>query len=144
MGTMRGRVETIISLSKNTCYFMKTGKCSLNVIKDFSVSDLTVPAMDELLYCPRLLQTMRAADKPPVVSVIPCECGHAEVVNGHQKACIAEQMDLELEFVDAEQDEKAACSLCEGQLSFDGGVIGRRIVSVRALIDMGGKTERKD
>ncbi len=142
MGMIRGKVETIISLNKSTCYFMKTGKCSLNVVKDFSASDAITAAPDELLYCPRLLQHMQNSEKPAEVSVIPCDCGHAEVVSGHQRACIAEQRGLELEFVSAEKDQKPACSLCEGQLSFDENA-GLRIVTVRAVIDMDSEKNQK-
>ena len=141
MGMIRGKVETIISLNKSTCYFMKTGKCSLNMVKDFAASDAVNAVPDELLYCPRLLQSMLESDKPATVSVIPCDCGHAEVVNGHQRACIAEQRNLLLEFVDAEKDHKKACSLCEGQLSFDENA-GLRIVTVRACIDDSGKKQK--
>ena len=143
MGMIRGKVETIISLTKSTCYFMKTGKCSLNVVKDFSMWDSIPSAANDLLYCPRLLQTMLESDKPLSVSVIPCDCGHAEVVSGHQRACIADQRDLELEFVSAEKDQKPACSMCEGQLSFDENTGGVRIVTVRAVIDMDSDKNQK-
>jgi len=141
MGMIRGKVETIISLTKSTCYFMKTGKCSLNMVKDFAASDAVTAAPDELLYCPRLLHSMQQAEKPASIAVIPCDCGHAEVVNGHQRACIAEQRNLVLEFVDAEKDHKAACCLCEGQLSFDENA-GLRIVTVRACIDDSEKNQK--
>lgn len=143
MGMIRGKVETIISLNKSTCYFMKTGKCSLNVVKNFAASDPTPNAPSDLLYCPRLLQNMLESDKPLAVSVIPCDCGHAEVVSGHQRVCIADQRNLELEFVSAEKDQKPACSLCEGQLSFDGNTGGLRIVTVRAIIDMDSEKNQK-
>ncbi len=143
MGMIRGKVETIISLNKSTCYFMKTGKCSLNVVKNFAASDTTPNAANDLLYCPRLLQTMLESDKPLPVSVIPCDCGHAEVVSGHQRACIADQRQLELEFVSAEKDQKPACCLCEGQLSFDENAGGLRIVTVRAVIDMDSEKNQK-
>ena len=137
MSVIRGNMEATITLSKSTCYFMKTGKCSLGIIGDNFVSPNGKLAANDLLYCPRLYRAMRTKEQDKPITILPCECGHAEVVSGHQRACIAGRMRLPLAVRAApDREERAFCSLCDGQVSFaakDTG--GIRIVTVRAVIE---------
>ncbi len=139
MGVIRGKMEATISLSKSTCYFMKTGKCSLSVIGDHFVSPAGKLAANDLLYCPRLYRTMLAKSQEKPIVILPCECGHAEVVSGHQRACIAARTAIPVPVqTPPEWDERASCSLCDGQMTFEsqnnGGI---RIVTVHAVVDSG-------
>lgn len=139
MGVIRGKMEATISLSKSTCYFMKTGKCSLSVIGDHFVSPAGKLAANDLLYCPRLYKSMlnKAQEKPIVIH--PCGCGHAEVLSGHQRACIAARTGVPLAVqTPPDWEERTACSLCDGQITFESQNIGGiRIVTVRAVVDTG-------
>ena len=90
MSEVRGVLETTILLNKNTCYYMKNGHCSLDLINDFSLIPGIKSSPSDLLYCPRLLRQMKARKKDRsnrTIKDVPCECGHAEVVSGLQKAC---------------------------------------------------------
>lgn len=143
MGVIRGKMEATISLSKSTCYFMKTGKCSLSVIGDHFVSPTGKLAANDLLYCPRLYKSMQAKSQEKPIIILPCECGHAEVVSGHQRACIAARTGIAIPVqTPTEWEERPSCSLCDGQMTFEsqnsGGI---RIVTVRAVVDTGEETE---
>lgn len=143
MGVIRGKMEATISLSKSTCYFMKTGKCSLSVIGDHFVSLTGKLAANDLLYCPRLYKSMQAKSQEKPIIILPCECGHAEVVSGHQRACIAARTGIAIPVqTPTEWEERPSCSLCDGQMTFEsqnsGGI---RIVTVRAVVDTGEETE---
>ncbi len=143
MGVIRGKMEATISLSKSTCYFMKTGKCSISVIGDHFVSPTGKLAANDLLYCPRLYKSMQAKSQEKPIIILPCECGHAEVVSGHQRACIAARTGIPLPVqTPTEWEERPSCSLCDGQMTFEsqnsGGI---RIVTVRAVVDTGEETE---
>ena len=98
--SVKGIVESTISLDKSSCYFMKSGKCALSIIGDFSFSRLRLDPSD-VLYCPNLFRQMTGKDKSKPVNIIPCECGHAEVVSGQQRACIASQKRLRVVTVHA-------------------------------------------
>ena len=134
MGIVRGTVEVTINLSKSTCYFMKTGKCSLNIVSNFFLSPGAKFAPHDLLYCPRLYQAMKNKEKMKPVAITPCECGHGQVVTGQQRACIAGQKKLELTLSAAGDKVDPACSICGGQMTFDKNIGGQRIVTVRALV----------
>ncbi len=145
MGVIRGKMEATISLSKSTCYFMKTGKCSLSVIGDHFVSPAGKLAANDLLYCPRLYKSMQAKSQEKPIVILPCECGHAEVVSGHQRACIAARTGIPLPVqTPTEWEERPSCSLCDGQMTFEsqnsGGI---RIVTVRAVVDTGEETSEE-
>ena len=58
MSIVKGTIEANITLSKSTCYYMKTGKCSLNLVSDYYISAQTKTAANDLLYCPRLFRAM--------------------------------------------------------------------------------------
>lgn len=137
MGVIRGNMEATITLSKSTCYFMKTGKCSLGIIGDNFLSSGGKLAANDLLYCPRLYRAMRTKEQDKAITIIPCECGHAEVVSGHQRACIAGRTRLPLRVRAASnQEERDFCSLCDGQVTFESKETGGiRIVTVRAVIE---------
>lgn len=114
---------------------MKTGKCSLNVVADYAVSGFTKTAPNDLLYCPRLYRAMRSGERMKPILIIPCECGHAEVVSGNQRACIAGQKGLELAMEAADPDvSKESCCVCGGQITFEKNSGGNRIVAVKAVI----------
>jgi hypothetical protein len=53
------------------------------------------------------------------LSITPCECGHAEIVTGHQRACIASRKGLQLAIRPAGNKLKSNCPICEGQIMFD-------------------------
>lgn len=136
MSVIRGNMEATITLSKSTCYFMKTGKCSLSIIGDNYVSPGGRVASNDLLYCPRLYRAMCTKEQNKAITIVPCGCGHAEVVSGHQRACIAGRTKLPLAVRAApEQEDRPFCSVCDGQVTFEtqntGGI---RIVTVKAVI----------
>lgn len=133
MSIIKGTVDVTLNLSKSTCYFLRTGRCSLSVIRDFSMSAPGKIPQNDLLYCPRLYQTMKNRKGKPVV-IVPCQCGHGQVVSGQQRACIASQKRLELELKAESDTIEPACSFCTGQLTFDSHTNGPRIVTVRALV----------
>lgn len=85
MRVMKGKLEATISLNKSTCYFLKTGQCSLGVAVDFHLSPNTRLQPADLLYCPSLRRAMERRERLDPVSIYPCECGHAEVVSGQQR-----------------------------------------------------------
>lgn len=134
MSIIRGKVEVTINLSKSTCYFMRTGKCSLNVVSDYSLSAGAKLAPNDLLYCPRLYRAMKNKEKMKPIAIIPCECGHGQVVTGQQRACIAGQKKLELNMCAAGDTIEQTCNVCGGQMTFDENIGGQRIVTVRALV----------
>ena len=78
MSRIKSKIEAVVTLSPSTCYYMKTGKCSLNVVTDYYVSASSKTAANELLFCPRLYSAMRGREKMKPISVTPCECGHAK------------------------------------------------------------------
>ncbi len=133
MSIVKGTVEVTLHLSKQTCYFLRTGKCSLNIIENLSMSPQAKVAQNDLLYCPKLYRSMKSRKGKPIV-IIPCECGHGQVVTGHQRACIASQKRLEVELKAEGDTIDPACSFCTGQVTFDGDAAGQRIVTVRALV----------
>ena len=116
----KGMVDLTIRLNKNTCYFLKTGKCSLNVVEDFSISPSTKLSTGDLLYCPKLYKTMRTKkEQMRPITIALCECGHGEVLSGHQRACIASQRNVALPIRAADEELRPACSVCGGQMTFD-------------------------
>ena len=136
MNRPKGKVDLTIRLNKNTCYFLRTGKCSLNVVDDFSVSGNAKISTNDLLYCPKLYKTMRnKKEQMRPVSIALCECGHGEVLSGHQRACIASQRKIALPVRAAEETVRPACSVCGGQMTFESvdNTVGARIVTLAAV-----------
>ena len=138
MSIVKGTIEANITLSKSTCYYMKTGKCSLNLVSDYYISAQTKTAANDLLYCPRLFRAMSNRERMKPILITPCECGHAEVVSGHQRACIASRQGLSLAVKAAKDNTKEACRVCDGQVTFEENVGGERIISFRAIIHKDG------
>ena len=134
MSCVRGTLEANINLSKATCYFLRTGQCSLHIIGDFYISPTTKTSANDLLYCPRLYRAMCRKERMKPISIVPCECGHAEVISGHQRACIASQKNLQLSMRPTGDKAKTACQVCGGQVTFDGESGGNRIVTLKALV----------
>ncbi len=135
MSAPKGTVDVTINLNKNTCYFLKTGKCSLNVVDDFTCSSGKI-ATNDLLYCPKLYKAMKSKkDQMRPVAVALCECGHGEVLSGHQRACIASQRGIPLPIRAADEKVRPACPICGGQITFEGGMSdsGARIVTLNAV-----------
>lgn len=134
MSAPKGTVDLTINLNKNTCYFLKTGKCSLNVVDDFSCSSGKL-ATNDLLYCPKLYKAMCSKkEQMRPISVALCECGHGEVLSGHQRACIASQRGLSVPVRAAEDAVRPACPICGGQITFNNvSDSGARIVTLNAV-----------
>ena len=83
---IKGILETTIQLGKSSCYFMKSGKCSLSVVGDFYISPTVRLAATDLLYCLRLYQQLTGKEKGKAINIGPWEGGHAEDVSGPQRA----------------------------------------------------------
>lgn len=143
--SVKGIVESTISLDKSSCYFMKSGKCALSIIGDFSFSRLRLDPSD-VLYCPNLFRQMTGKDKSKPVNIIPCECGHAEVVSGQQRACIASQKRLRVAVAAAGEESYPLCSVCGSQMTLDETAAqagGLRVVTVHAVIEPPKKPRKK-
>lgn len=136
MAISKAKIDVTIKLNKNTCYFLRTGKCSLNVVDDFSMSGSTKIPTNDLLYCPKLYKTMCAKKEMRPITVALCECEHGEVLSGHQRACIASQRNLPIQVRASEENVREACSVCGGQMMFDSASndSGARIVTLHALV----------
>ena len=135
MSSIKGKINAVITLSPSTCYYMRTGKCSLEVIKDFYIPALPRTTAADLLYCPKLYKAMCSRDKHKPVSLTPCECGHAEIVSGHQRACIASKKGIELFIKPTTGGRfKKSCPTCEGQLTFEKDQGTHRIVNLSVIV----------
>ena len=136
MSVSKAKIDLTIKLNKNTCYFLKTGKCSLNVIEDFTVSGNLKINTNDLLYCPKMYKAMcNKKDQMRPITVALCECDHGEVLSGHQRACIASQRNLPLQVRASDEAVRPTCSVCGGQMVFDvsSNNSGARIVTVNAI-----------
>ena len=136
MSFVRGRIDVCINLSKTGCYFMQTGRCSLDVVSDFYISSPLHMAPGDLLYCPRLYSAMKNNERMKPLAVIPCECGHAEVVSGQQRACIASKKMMEIAIRPAGRKIKETCPACKGQITFEQNSTGTlRTVPLRVCVE---------
>ncbi len=147
MSVSKAKIDLTIKLNKNTCYFMKTGKCSLNLVDAFSVSSAVKVATNDLLYCPKLYKTMCAKkEQMRPITVALCECDHGEVLSGHQRACIASQRPVPLPVRASSGKVLPTCSVCGGQMTFDtvANDSGARIVTVNAVAVRGEGTADSD
>lgn len=137
MDTVKGTIEATIQLTKANCYYMNHGVCSLSLIDDLFISNTEKLAQNDLMYCPRLYKLMCGKEKDKAIPALPCNCGHVQILSGHQRACIAERRDLVLSLkVDDDKEPRALCSVCGGQTSLHGKeATGKRILSltVRAV-----------
>lgn len=138
MSSVKGMLEATVLLGKNTCYYMKTGRCSLDIVDDLSMSSTVKSAPDDLLFCPRILQALKSRGRDRTVKVISCRCGHAEVIAGHQRACIANRTGLQ---VNVEVDGEKCfdlCPVCGRQMTFDEEEAmkngGARLVTMKAVV----------
>lgn len=134
MSEIRGKIEASVSLSSSTCYFMRTGKCSLNIISNFFIAPSTHTAANDLLYCPRLFRAMYQHKKMKPIGITPCDCGHAEVISGHQRACIAGQKHFELMVKPVGKKPKENCPVCGNQVLSDQEGHCNRIVNLNICI----------
>lgn len=138
MSSVKGLLEATVLLKKNTCYYMKTGRCSLDLVGDLYMTPAVKSAPDDLLFCPRILNALKTRGRDRTVKVISCRCGHAEVVAGHQRACVANRTGLQ---VNVEVDGEKCfdlCPVCGRQMTFDEEEAmkngGTRIVSLKAVV----------
>lgn len=137
MDAVKGTVEATIQLTKSNCYYMNHGVCSLNLIDDYFMSVHERMPQNDLMYCPRLYKQMTAKGKDRPVPAIPCDCGHVQILSGHQRACIAERKDLVLSVkIEDDKEARALCGVCGGQTTMHAKeATGKRILSltVRAI-----------
>ena len=136
MPSVTGLVELTVTLNKSTCCFLRTGKCSLHRVQDYFLSPVLRTSQADTLYCPRLHRAMTGREPVKPITITPCGCGHAEVVSGKQRACIAAQQRLTVPIRRSKQPEKALCAVCDGQLTFDSKPGAPRIITVRAQIEL--------
>ena len=73
---------------------------------------------------------MRTRERLKPITVMPCECGHAEVVSGHQRACIASRKGMELAIKPVGSRFKETCPVCMGQITFDESNSNNRIIAL--------------
>ena len=138
MSNIKGKIRAVINLSPSTCHFMRTGKCSLKVVSDYFTSTSTRTSAADLLYCPKLYRLMRGRDNRKPVVITPCECGHAEVISGHQRVCIASQTGIELAVKLTRGRHKKNCPVCGGQLTFEKNAGTNQIVGLQIKADSEG------
>ena len=131
MDAVKGTVEATIQLTKANCYYMTHGVCSLNLIDDFFISTNDRMAQNDLFYCPRLYKRMASGKDRPVAAV-PCDCGHVQMLGGHQRACIAERKGLVLPVkIEDDKEARALCGVCGGQTTIHAKEdAGKRILSI--------------
>ncbi len=138
MGVIRGSLETTVTLNKTTCYFLRTGRCSLQVVEDFYLSNTGKVNPSELFYCPRLYRGMKEKERMKPVGAIPCECGHAEIVSGAQRVCIAHRTGLQTEVRVVGEEASPLCSVCGRQLTFEEETAanqgGTQILTIKAVV----------
>ena len=136
MSVSKAKIDVTIKLNKNTCYFLRTGKCSLNVVDDFSISGTMKIPTNDLMYCPKLYKTMCTKKDMRPITVALCECEHGEVVAGHQRACIASQRNMPVPVRASDEKVRTTCSVCGGQMTFDtvSQDSGARIVTIHAVV----------
>ncbi len=132
MDAVKGTVEATIQLTKANCYYMNHGVCSLSLVDNYFISHEERLSQNDLFYCPRVYAQLknRATDRP--VSAVPCDCGHVQILNYPQRACVAERKGLMLSLkVDDNKEERATCSVCSGQTSLHpNDATGNRILSL--------------
>lgn len=119
MHRIKGKVPVAVILDKHTCYRLRTGRCSLDIVGDFELAAPVKTGAADLLYCPRIYRAMRDRERERRLSVTPCACGHAELALSPQKACIAARCELEVLLQPAECEPKELCFACGRQLTFD-------------------------
>lgn len=147
MSDVKGTLEATVLLKKSTCYYMKTGRCSLDIVSDLSMLPAVKSAPDDLLFCPRILNALKTRGRDRTVKVVSCRCGHAEVVSGHQRACVAHRTGQQV-IVEVD-DEKCfdLCPVCGRQMTFDEEEAmkngGTRIVGLKAVVPVDGKKKKK-
>lgn len=134
MRVIKGKLEATISLNKSTCYFLKTGQCSLGRRGGL----LPVPRHAAATVGPTVLPESAPGHGGPgrlePVPIFPCECGHARG-GFRQQRLLASQTGLELAICAAGDEVRDACKIC-GTDSAPGeeNAGGDRIVTIKALI----------
>ena len=136
MPKIKGKVPVAVTLNKQNCYRLRTGRCSLDIVGDFELAAPIKIGPADLMYCPRLREIMRERERERRVAVTPCGCGHAETAAGAQKICVAEKLDLEVSILPSEADAKPLCLACGRQLTFEDDRTDREgayLLEVRAV-----------
>ena len=146
MSAVKGMLEATVLLQKSTCYYMKTGRCSLDLVSDLSMATAVKSAPNDLLYCPRILNALKTKGRDRTVKVVSCRCGHAEVVGAPQRACVAHRTGLQVAVeVDSEKCFDL-CPVCGRQMTFDEEEAmrtgGTRIVALNAVVSAEGKKKK--
>lgn len=138
MSSVKGMLEATVLLEKTTCYYMKTGRCSLDLVGDLYMTPSVKSAPDDLLFCPRILQMLKSRSRDRTVKVVSCRCGHAEVVAGHQRACVANRTGLQVNVVVDGEKCFDLCPVCGRQMTFDEEEAmkngGTRLVTMKAVV----------
>ncbi len=89
-------VSAEVNLTAGGCYFMRTGRCSLEIVSDFSLPVVSRLTECDLLFCPRLYRMMRQEKTGRAVTVTVDDTGRARVTAGLQRACIAFKKEMPL------------------------------------------------
>lgn len=138
MSDTRGKVEATVLFDKDTCFFMRNGRCSLDLVDDVSISSAVKIAPNEALYCPRLLKSLRTQKRAKTVKIVPCRCGHVEVVSSQQLACIASHEGTRVTLVTDGEEMRDLCPICGRQITFDEEEAirngGMRILTLRVSV----------
>lgn len=111
MAFLRGVVDVAALLTPDTCYQKRTGRCSLELVQQFSLRPESTLCENELLFCPRLRELMMAQSLTPLAAK-PCRCGHVLLEKGAQCACIAEREQATLTLVSVNTPHPL-CPVCE-------------------------------
>ncbi|MBQ9414420.1 MAG: hypothetical protein IJU16_04765 [Clostridia bacterium] len=141
MSELKGKVEATVQLTKSNCYYMNHGVCSLSIVEDFFIDPGERLPQNDLFYCPRLYAQMTGKNTLRPVPVVPCDCGHLQIISGHQRACISQRRSLTLPVrVDESRGERAFCAVCGGQTTMrdkEGREdAGKRILLLHARAEM--------
>lgn len=145
MSDTKGKVDATVIFDKDTCFFMKNGRCSLDIVEDLSLSSAVKIAPNNVLYCPRLLKSLRTQKQAKTVKIVPCRCGHVEVVSSQQLACIASHKGVRVTLVTDGEEIRDLCPICGRQITFDEEEAirdgGMRILTLRVTVPEGKKDD---
>ncbi len=123
-------VEAVIQLTKENCYYMCHGVCSLNVVQGVFVQPVDPVPPNHLLFCPLLSEQMAGGQNERVVPVAQCACGHIQVLGRHQRACVAERKGIPLAV--EWKDKQARCRVC-GDRGGDRNPVGTRVLPLETV-----------
>lgn len=142
MSMAKNKQDLAVSLNPSSCYFLRTGQCSLDVVTDYYITPSAQTAPDDLLYCPRLFRAMQNRERMKPITVTPCVCGHAQVLSGRQRACIAAKRGLELAVRTADGERRKACKACTLSKAGKEEAGGDRIITITVLAELDGEEDQ--